>query len=74
MSCRSGYDATFSQLMEQVLTDLVWKYCLVFLDDIITVGSMLEESLRNLRLVFERLRTANLKLKPKKCELFRTHV
>ena len=66
--------ATFSRLMEQVLTDLIWKICLVYLDDIITVGRDLEMALTNLRLLFERLRSANLKLKRNKCELFCTHM
>ena len=66
--------ATFSRLMEAVLNGLIWRTCLVYLDDIITVGDTFERALLNLRGVFDRLRMANLKLKPKKCELFKHQV
>ena len=66
--------ATFSRLMEQVLADICWSKCLVYLDDIISFGVTFAETLMNLEAVFRRLRGANLKLKPKKCELFRESV
>jgi transposase InsO family protein len=66
--------ATFERLMEMVLRGLAWKRCLVYLDDIIAFGTGFSDTLDNLQAVFERLRSANLKLKPSKCELFKTHV
>ena len=53
--------ATFSRLMDRVLSGLHWETCLFYVDDII-VFSMWEEHLACLRQVFERLRHANLKL------------
>jgi len=47
---------------------------LVYLDDIIVYSSSVEEHIERLGLVFERLRAANLKLKPSKCSLLRTEV
>jgi hypothetical protein len=35
---------------------------------------MFQEQLDNLRKVFQKLRQANLKLKPEKCQLFRKEV
>lgn len=58
--------ATSEQLMEKDLNSLSWKMCLVYLDDII-------EHLANLK-VFERLKCANLKLSPKKCNSLQTKV
>lgn len=66
--------ATFERLMETILRGLSWKTCLVYLDDVIVFGRTFDEHLRNLRGVFERLRTANLKLSPKKCHIFKKEV
>ena len=40
----------------------------------IVIGRTFEEALKNLQTVFERLKTAGLKLKARKCELFRKEV
>lgn len=66
--------ATFERLMEHVLRGLAWNTCLVYLDDIIVIGKSFDEHLERLREVFQRLRGANLKLSPKKCELFKDRV
>ena len=63
--------ATFKRLMENVLGDL---RCLIYLDDIIVHASTFERELERLRLVLSHLRAPNLKLNPKKCELFRCKV
>lgn len=59
--------STFSRLMEYVLRNLTYKICLIYLDDILIYSRTFEEHLTNLRQVFDRLRHANLKLKPSKC-------
>ena len=66
--------STFERLMEKVLSGLQWKIALLYLDDIIVFSSTVEQQLERLRLVFERIRKANLQLKPKKCHLFRKEV
>lgn len=66
--------ATFERLMERVLSGLHWKSLLVYLDDIIVFGNTFHDELQRLREVFQRMRTANLKLNPKKCRLFREEV
>eukprot|EP00731_Ephydatia_muelleri_P028964 Em0020g608a len=60
--------ATFQRLMDRVLGGLKWSSCLVYLDDIIIVGTSFSEHLRNLAGVLQRLRQAGLKLKPSKCK------
>ena len=59
--------ATFSRLMDRVLSGLHWETCLFYLNDIIVFSSTWEEHLARLRQVFERLRHANLKLGAEKC-------
>ena len=64
----------FQRLMDLTMAGLVWDACLVFLDDVIVFASTFETHLERLKLVFERLIQANLKLKPSKCQLFRREV
>ena len=47
---------------------------LIFLDDVLVFSKSEEEHHRHLKLVFDALREANLKLKPKKCRLFQQAV
>ena len=66
--------ATFQRLMERVLAGLQWKICLVYIDDIIIFSSTIDDHLKQLNEVFSRLKAAGLKLKPKKCHLFKSKV
>lgn len=66
--------ATFQRLVNLVLGIFQWQKCLCYLDDIIVFGDTFELALENLQSVFNSLRKANLKLKPKKCVLFQNHV
>ena len=70
----SNAPATFERLMDKVLAGLHWETLLVYLDDLIIFGKSVPEELSRLRQVFHRLRQANLKLKPRKCHLFKTQV
>jgi transposase InsO family protein len=66
--------ATFQRAINLVLRGLNWKEVLAYLDDVIVMGSSFEEGLENLKMVLERFRKFNLKLKPKKCTLFQTTI
>ena len=70
----SNAPAVFQRLMNMVMQGLTWEACLVFLDDIIVISSTFEQHLERLNAVFERLKSANLKLKPSKCRLFQLKV
>ena len=70
----SNAPAIFQRLMNLVMVGLTWEACLVFLDDIIVMSSTFEQHLDRLQAVFNRLRSANLKLKPSKCRLFQKKV
>ena len=65
---------TFERLMEQVLAGLQWETILLYLDDVIVFGRTVEEEFSRLEEVFARMRKAGLKLKPKKCHLFKKEV
>lgn len=66
--------ATFERLMERVLGQLQWQICLCYLDDILIFSRSVVQHLEHLGQVFERLRQAQLKLKPKKCHFFQKQV
>ena len=66
--------STFQRLMEQVLEGLTMKTCAVYIDDIIVFAPSREELYTRLSEVFNRLRTANLRPKPKKCSFLQTKV
>ena len=57
--------AVFQCLMQRVLSGL--QFISVYLDDVIVYSETLTEHVSHLRIVFERLRTAGLKLNPAKC-------
>merc|ERR1711911_534299 len=58
---------TFVRLMNQVFKGLLGKIIHVYMDDFVVTGNTFQEHLSNIRLVLERLRDANLKLKLSKC-------
>ena len=60
--------------VELVLRGMTWKEIIAYLDDVMVLGSSIENHLENLRKVFLRFRKHNLKLKPKKCHLFQQKV
>ena len=66
--------STFERLMERVLSGLHWETLLVYLDDVIVFGKTIQEEISRLSVVFQRLKGAGLKLKPKKCDLFKQKV
>ena len=63
--------ATFQRLMESCLGELHLQYCIIYLDDIIVFSKTLEEQLKRLHMVFEKLSALGLKLKLSKCEFFK---
>ena len=57
--------------MQSCLGNLHLQYCIIYLDDIIVFSKTLEEHLSRLRAVFEKLKKAEMKPKPSKCEFFK---
>ena len=66
--------ATFQRLMQNCLGELNLTYCLIYLDDVIVYSKTPEEHLQRMRVVFDHLCEHGLKLKPTKCDLFRTEL
>ena len=66
--------ATFQRLMENCLGELHLSWCIIYLDDITVFSDSPSEHLCRLRGVFAKLDKAGLKLKPNKCEFFKTRI
>ena len=64
----------FQSVMQQVLADLLWVKCCVYIDDIIIFTETFDSHLVAIDEVLERLEGANLKIKPAKCEFARTEL
>ena len=65
---------TFQRLMQNCLGKLNLTYCLIYLDDVIVFSETPEEHLQRMRVVFNRLREHSLKLKPSKCDVFKSEI
>ena len=60
--------------MENCLGDLNLNWSIIYLDDVIIFSKTPKEYIQKLRGVFQKLWEAGLKLKPSKCEFFRTRI
>lgn len=65
---------TFQRLMQSCLSDVFFRSVLCYLDDILVYSKTFDGHLRNLQLVFDRLRLQGLKIKPSKCNFFQPEV
>ena len=66
--------ATFQRLMENCLGELHLSWCIIYLYDIIVFSDDPKEHLTRLRGVFAKLAKAGLRLKPSKCQFFKTKI
>ena len=65
---------TFQRLMQNCLGELNLTYCLIYLDDVIVFSNTPDECLQRMPVVFNCLREHSLKLKPSKCEVFKSEI
>ena len=66
--------STFQRLMDKLLFGLEYKIALAYLDDIVIYAPTIDTLLDRCTIILERLRKAGLKLKPSKCEFFKTEI
>ena len=64
----------FQRNMEMMLSGLLWKKCIIYIDDIIIFGKTFEEHLQNIIEVLERMRRFNVFAKPSKCQFCQKEV
>jgi transposase InsO family protein len=64
--------ATFQRSMNHTFRDILFKFALCYLDDLIVYSKTFEDHIRHLDTVFQLIRKANLRLQMKKCQFART--
>ena len=70
----SNGSATCARMMNQMLKDLEWKICITYLDDVVIFADSIDQLIDRIQLVFQRIKLANIKLNPKKCELLQQSI
>ncbi|CAM1330037.1 Uncharacterised protein r2_g3911 [Pycnogonum litorale] len=60
--------------MNEVLEDLRWEACLIYIDDVVVFGKTFEEMCNNLRRVLKRFVAVGLRVKMKKCSFARNGI
>ena len=60
--------AVFQRTMDKIMSGLIGKSVMIYLDDVVIFSRSMEEHVKHVREVFKRLRNAGLKLKPSKCQ------
>lgn len=60
--------SSFQRIMNEVLSNHINKRCFVYLDDIIIFSKSLQQHINDIKLIFDDLAKANLKIQPFKSE------
>ena len=66
--------STFERVIEHVFTEELWNSILVYLDDIIIYSRTLEEHLQHIEVALKKLKEAQLKANPEKCDFAETEI
>ena len=66
--------ATFQRLMHGVMSDFMYNFALVYLDDVLVFSKTFDEHIAQLDRLFGRIEQTGLKLKTSKCQLLRREV
>ena len=62
----------FARIMYSIIGDL--DFVIIYIDDICIVSSTIEEHIENVKIVMEKLKAANIKINPKKCQWMATRI
>jgi hypothetical protein len=63
--------STFQRAMNEIFREVLYKYVVVYLDDIIVYSKTFKENLEHLAKAFSILGAAGIRLKRIKCEFFK---
>ena len=60
----------FQRVMQGILSQYLWLFCLVYIDDIVVYSKSYEDHIEHLDLVLGAIEKAGITLSPSKCHLF----
>ncbi|KAK3508456.1 hypothetical protein QTP70_029425 [Hemibagrus guttatus] len=66
--------AVFQSLINEVFQDILGKWVIAYIDDILVYSTSLEEHVHHVQAVLSRLQQNHLYIKPEKCEFHRTTI
>lgn len=66
--------STLSRLVADIFKDYIGKFIFLYMDDILIASNSVEEHIKHIKIVFDLLRKANLRLKMKKCKFLQKSV
>ena len=69
-----NFVSTFSRVMAQCLDGLIGVIAVVYLDDVLVFSENIEDHFNHVKIVIERLRQHNLKIKLSKCKFARRKI
>ena len=70
----TGAPATFQRLMNGVMSDFLFNFLLVYLDDLLIFSQSFDDHLQHLEKILKKLSETGLKLNLEKCQLLRPEV
>ncbi|KAG0435558.1 Retrovirus-related Pol polyprotein from transposon 17.6 [Dictyocoela muelleri] len=65
---------TFQRVMNKVCENFLYKFVIVYLDDIIIFSTTPEQHLEHLQLIFERIKNFGFKLNIEKCHIMKSRI
>ena len=65
---------TWQRLLTKVLSDMLFKSAIVYLDDVLIISKDFSNHYRHLHMLFQKFRDANLRMNGKKCNFAIDHV
>lgn len=66
--------ATFQRLIDDILKEELWEFCVAYLDDLIIKSNSIEEHKEHLKIIFSKLKSAGVKLNLDKCVFYKKEI
>jgi RNase H-like domain found in reverse transcriptase/Reverse transcriptase (RNA-dependent DNA polymerase) len=60
--------ATFQRMMDEILKEYLYRFCFVYMDDIVIFSKSLHDHIIHIKMIFQKLRNVNLKIQLDKSE------